>query len=183
MAFPAFLDTCVLFGQQVTDLLLHLALRGCFVPYWSHDVLDEMERNVSGKGRTTADAVHSRRVRMEAAFPEAMVSGYEALIGDMTNHPGDRHVLAACVRSSAHTLVTFNLKDFPAAALSPYDIEAKHPDAFVLDQLDLHPLWSRAAVEAMLRKNRLPPHDVGALAERLRAAGLPGSAQAIETWI
>ena len=157
MAFPAFLDTCVLFGQQVTDLLLHLALRGCFVPYWSHDVLDEMERNVSGKGRTTADAVHSRRARMEAAFPEAMVSGYEALIGDMTNHPGDRHVLAACVRSSAHTLFTFNLKDFPAETLAPLGITAQHPDEFIEHAFGINP----AAVIATVRDHRaslMHPH-------------------------
>ena len=35
----------------------------------------------------------------------------------MTNHPKDRHVLATAVRTGAQTIVTFNLKDFPEAAL------------------------------------------------------------------
>ena len=35
----------------------------------------------------------------------------------MTNHPKDRHVLAAALRTGAQTIVTFDLKDFPEAAL------------------------------------------------------------------
>jgi hypothetical protein len=35
---------------------------------------------------------------MNEAFPDSQVTGYEALIVQMTNHPKDRHVLAAAVR-------------------------------------------------------------------------------------
>jgi hypothetical protein len=35
----------------------------------------------------------------------------------MTNHPKDRHVVAAAVECGAHVIVTSNLKDFPPAAL------------------------------------------------------------------
>jgi predicted nucleic acid-binding protein len=34
------------------------------------------------------------------------VTGYESLIGSMTNHPKDRHVLAAAVAGRADVLVT-----------------------------------------------------------------------------
>ncbi|WP_454229034.1 PIN domain-containing protein [Propioniciclava flava] len=182
MAFLVFVDTCVLFGQTVNNLILSLAEHGCFAPRWSKEVLDALERNVGAQGRATAKAIHHRRVRMERAFPEAMIDGFDALVERMTNHPGDRHVLAACVVSQARTLVTFNLKDFPEEALQPYDIEAIDPDAFVLDQLDLHPLWSRLAVESMLRANEHPPQDFVALAHELRKADMPQSAAAIETW-
>lgn len=53
--------------------------------------------------------------------------------------PDDRHVVAAAIRAGAQTIVTFNLRDFPSGVLSRYDIEAKHPDDFVLDCLDLAP--------------------------------------------
>lgn len=74
---------------------------------------------------------------MRTAFPDARVTGYESLIPAMTNHPKDRHVLAAAARADAAVIVTANLKDFPAAALEPYQIDAVHPDDFLLDQLEL----------------------------------------------
>jgi len=43
------------------------------------------------------------------------------------------------VRGNVEVLVTFNLRDFPDSALKPFDIEAVHPDDFLLNQLDLYP--------------------------------------------
>jgi len=37
----------------------------------------------------------------------------------MTNHPKDRHVLAAAVGGGARKLVTANLQDFPDHTLTP----------------------------------------------------------------
>ena len=39
--------------------------------------------------------IDSMLADMQAAFPDATVSGFEPLVGDMANHPSDRHVLAA----------------------------------------------------------------------------------------
>ncbi|MGD0830917.1 MAG: hypothetical protein ABR907_08245 [Terracidiphilus sp.] len=57
----------------------------------------------------------------------------------MANHPKDRHVLAAAVRCGAQTIVTLNLKDFPEAALSPWDAVAQSPDEFLVHQYHLAP--------------------------------------------
>jgi hypothetical protein len=57
----------------------------------------------------------------------------------MDNHPKDRHVLAAAVKTRAQTIVTFNLKDFQKEALAPWDVQAQHPDAFLIDQYHLDP--------------------------------------------
>ncbi|HEY1133265.1 MAG TPA: hypothetical protein VGE77_01695 [Nocardioides sp.] len=43
MAFPAFLDTCVLFGQTLNDVLLRIADEDAFSPMWSAEVLGEIE--------------------------------------------------------------------------------------------------------------------------------------------
>jgi len=51
-------------------------------------------------------------------------------------HP---HVLAAGIRSSAEVIVTYNLKDFPAETLAKFDLEAQHPDDFLLSLFDLAP--------------------------------------------
>ena len=181
MAFPVFLDTCTLFGQALTDLLLSLAAQGCFEPYWSREVLDAMERNVVQRGRANADAIHRRRLQMEKAFPAALVEGFEPLIGSMMNDPGDRHVLAACVKSPAQTLVTFNVSDFAAASVVPFDIEVLDPDDFVLDLLDLHPIWSRQAIEAMLLRNQWPPQDFASLASALERIDMPKTAASLRS--
>lgn len=47
MGFPVFFDTCVLFGEVVNDVILSLAEELLFTPYWSGDVLDELERNLT----------------------------------------------------------------------------------------------------------------------------------------
>lgn len=35
--------------------------------------------------------------------------------------------------------MTYNLKDFPDEALTPYELQAIHPDSFIHDLIDLHP--------------------------------------------
>ena len=71
---------------------------------------------------------------MQGAFPESMVAEEQinALEAAMTNAPEDRHVLAAAVAASAEVIVTFNLNDFPTEACRPHEIEAMHPDEFLL---------------------------------------------------
>jgi len=77
--------------------------------------------------------------QLKTFFEEAWVEGYEPLIPAMTNDPKDRHILAAAVRTGAQTIVTFNLKDFPDAALAPWNVEAQSPDDFLVHQYHLNP--------------------------------------------
>lgn len=80
------------------------------------------------------------RTLMTAAIRDVMVFGWEELADGLSlPDPNDRHVLAAAVRCNAQCIVTFNLRDFPAATLSGFGVEAAHPDEFVLDLLDLAP--------------------------------------------
>ncbi len=58
-----------------------------------------------------------------------MVTGFEPLIGEMLNHPKDRHVAAAAVMANAELIVTMNLKDF---RILPGNIKAESPDEFLL---------------------------------------------------
>lgn len=141
MAFPAFLDACVLLPISLTDTLLRLAQANTYRPLWSDQVLDEVERNLPIASDTVTPQKARKRIdAMRGAFPDAMVTGYEALISAMTNDEKDRHVLAAAVKGGAEVVVTANLGDFPPASLMPYDITAVHPDDFLLDQLDLYPV-------------------------------------------
>ncbi len=90
-----------------------------------------------------------------------MVTGFEGLIAELDlPDVDDRHVLAAAIRAGAQVIVTANLDDFPAEKLTPYAIEAQHPDEFVLHQLDLAPglVCTVVAEQAMSLKN--PPRTV-----------------------
>lgn len=113
---------------------------------------------------------------MNLAVRDVLVTGHEPLVDGLTlPDPDDRHVLAAAIRAGAQVIVTFNLRDFPAAALEPYGVEAKHPDAFVLDTLDLAPAAVGAAVVDQARALRNPPTPLGDLLETLSGCGLPRS--------
>ena len=68
---------------------------------------------------------------MRRHFPHAWVEGYDHLIPAMTNHSGDRHVLAAAVEAQAEIVVTYNLRDFEPESLSPYNIKAMGPSSFL----------------------------------------------------
>jgi predicted nucleic acid-binding protein len=172
VAFPALLDTCVLYPVYLCDTLLRLAEADAYRPLWSADILAELGRNVVDAG-VPADRVGRRIASMKRSFPDAMVTGYEFLVDGMTNDPKDRHVLAAAVRGSAEVIVTFNRRDFPEPALKPYDITAIHPDEFLLDQLDLYPGLTVTVLEDQADAYRRHPTTVAELLPLLERTGLP----------
>jgi predicted nucleic acid-binding protein len=171
VAFPAYLDTCVLYPAYLCDTLLRLAEAAAFRPLWSPDVMEELARSLVKRG-IAADRVDRRISQMTNTFPDAMVTGYETLVQGMTNDPKDRHVLAAAVRANAEVLVTFNLGDFPAAALEPFDIAAVHPDDFLLDQLDLYPGLTLHVLQSQAASYRREPKSVLGLLVLLERSGL-----------
>ena len=170
--FPAFLDTCTLYGAYLCDSLLRLAEAGTYRPLWSADVLDELERALVVRGLEKKAVTH-RIGEMRRAFPDAEVRGYENLVGRMTCDPKDRHVLAAAVRSDAAVLVTFNTDDFPDTSTAAYDITVVHPDDFLLDQLDLYPGHTVAALRDQARSYSAPAMSIEDLLGRLASGRRP----------
>lgn len=172
MTFPAFLDTCVLYPAYLCDTFLRLAEAETYRPLWSADVLTELRRNLIEEG-LDADKVDYRIGQMRHAFPSAMVTGYESLVEAMTNHPKDRHVLAAAVRANAEVVVTFNTRDFSEEPLKPYDVSAIDPDEFLLDQLDLHPGRTVEVLHQQAASYRQEPTTVPGVLVRLEHSGVP----------
>jgi predicted nucleic acid-binding protein len=156
--FVALLDANVLYPVWLCDVLLSAAETEVFQVRWSERILEEAERNIK-LNRPDADAAAiSRRFRdMRASFEDAMVSGYEAIEAVMTNHPNDRHVLAAAVRGKADVIVTANLGDFPPEACEPYDIDVQHPDEFLCYQWELDEASMASAMERRLKDYSNPP--------------------------
>lgn len=138
--YQVVLDACVLVNAALRDTLLRLAEPPhLYLPRWSKDIILETVRTLETKlGATpvqTAHLVHE----LELYFGDAWVEDYDRPIPAMTNHLKDRHVLAAAVRTGAQTIVTFNLKDFPEPALTPWNVTAQSPDEFLVHQYHLDP--------------------------------------------
>ncbi len=173
MAFPAFLDTNVLYGAVLSDTLLRLAERGTFRPLWSADVLDELQRNLVRHAGLAPGAAQRRIDQMTAAFEDAMVTSYDGLTSRMTCHPKDRHVLAAAVAGQAGVLVTFNIKDFPPESLTPHGLSVATPDDFLLDQVELYPGLVGASLADQVRTSQRPRLSYAELLGRLQRSGVP----------
>lgn len=152
--FKVVLDANVLFPFSLRDTLLRAAGEGFFQLYWSKEILDETTRNLVGTGRMTNEQSQYLRECMEDAFPEAEVTGYEALIDAMPNHPKDRHVAAAAVKIGAQVIVTSNIKDFDEL---PDGIEAQSPDEFLSNLFDLDPDGIVELLQAQAGALRNPP--------------------------
>lgn len=140
----AVLGANVLYQAAVRDTLLTAAEAGLFEPFWSAEILAEVERNLVARFiRRQLPNPHERwhhlLAQLTAAFPVAAVAGHEPLIPTLTNHPGDRHVLAVAVQIGADRIVTHNLRDFPAAALQPHRVLATSPDDFLIELFDEAP--------------------------------------------
>ena len=139
MAFVAVYDASVLYPSTTRDLLIRIAQAGLVQAKWTDTILDEVFDNLTAN-RPDLDPARLQRTRtlMAAAIRDVLVAGYEPLIEAVTlPDPDDRHVLATAIRARAQLIVTNNLRDFPATALTRWDVQAVGPDDFVRAQIDL----------------------------------------------
>ncbi len=111
-----------------------LAQAGLVRAKWSETIHDEWLRNVfKDNPQISPDRLARTRKLMNEAVRDCVVAGYEDLIDSLAlPDPDDRHVLAAAIRAGAEVIVTCNLTDFPGEILACYDIEAMHPDDFLV---------------------------------------------------
>jgi predicted nucleic acid-binding protein len=166
----ALLDTCILLKSYLCDTLLSVAEEGAYRPLWSDHILAELRRNLIKAG-AKQEAVEHRLGQMAAYFPDARVTGYEKLTGSMTNHPKDRHVLAAAVAGRADFLVTENLKDFPPRATAHLEITVAGQDDFLSGLLELYPDEVVEALRRQASRYRREPRSVAALLTILAGPG------------
>jgi predicted nucleic acid-binding protein len=139
--FAAFYDANVLYPAELRNLLMHLAMTGLFRARWSVGVHEEwITALLRNRPDLSREKLERTRMLMDKHAPDALVTGYEDLIeGLQLPDPGDRHVLAAAIRGRADVIVTANVRDFPEEILTPFEIEAQHPDEFIAHLLDLGP--------------------------------------------
>jgi hypothetical protein len=161
-----------------------LGLSGRFRARWSAQIHDEWKRNLLLNRPDLSSAQLDRTSGlMDRAIPDGLVTGHETLIAGLTlPDAGDRHVLAAAIRCNASLIVTFNDRDFPAAALAPYGIEAQHPDLFIDNLFDLDPAAVVAAAQRQRAALKNPPLDVDHYLDVLLRQGLVQTVKALATY-
>jgi hypothetical protein len=184
----AVLDANVLYPMPLCDTLLSVAedflYPALYLPRWSGDILEETRRNLVADGRCTPAQALRRIQLMSEAFPEASVTDYEALNPSLSNHEGDRHVLAAAIRGGAQYIVTRNIRHFPAGSTEPYGIRAVTPDTFLLDVCgeSSEPSTLSAAIirqSQSLSRPQLTPRQV----LRSPSLDIPNTSRAVEEYL
>ncbi|CAA7612196.1 putative toxin-antitoxin system toxin component, PIN family [Magnetospirillum sp. SS-4] len=174
--FAVVLDACVLYPAPLRDLLMQLTLADLFRARWSDQIHEEWISNLSAnRPDLTRDRLETVRNLMNAHAWDSLVSGHEPLINLIHGcpDPDDRHVIAAAYHCRANAIVTFNLKDFPDAALAPYGLEAIHPDDFIRSQLDLDLARVLESVRTCRERLKNPPKAIHDYLDTLEAQTLP----------
>ncbi|WP_017607471.1 PIN domain-containing protein [Nocardiopsis xinjiangensis] len=183
MPFVVIYDANVLYPSTLRDLLIRVAQAGLVQARWTHRILDETFGNIKkNRPELPATALERTRELMICAVRDCLVTGYEPLIETLDlPDPDDRHVVAAAIRARAQVIVTENLTDFPSSVLSGWDIEAKSPDDFLLDQihLDRKVVWSCA--QQIADSWRKPPGTVSDVLASLQRNGLHGSVAELQS--
>lgn len=181
MTFVALYDANVLYPNTLRDLLIRIGQSALVQAKWTDMILGEMLRNLA-KNRpdideAKLDILHDR---MNRAIRDAVVTDFEELIPQLELPDlGDRHVLAAAIKCGAQVIVTNNIKHFPKTQLGRWGIEAKRPDDFVLDQIDLDAKVVYACVQQIVDSRRRSPETIDDVLRQLERNGLVEAAAAL----
>ena len=145
-------------------------------------IQDEWKRNLrTNRPDIAEDQLARTQTLMNKALPDAMVSGFEPLISGITlPDSNDCHVVAAAIRCKAEVIVTMNLKDFPRNLMAEFEIEALHPDEFIMDLFDLNQALVLKAVNAQRASFRQPAMGVTVYLDSLLRQGLPMTVSAVD---
>jgi predicted nucleic acid-binding protein len=159
-----------------------MALEDLYQPLWSDKVHEEWITALL-RNRPDLDRAKLLRTRalMEAHFEQAMVTGFESRIDELSlPDPDDRHVLAAAIHGEANIIITANLADFPPEALNPHGIRAMHPDSFIHFLIEFAPEAAFAAVRADRLSLKSPSKSITDYLADLKSFGLVQTAETLQ---
>src|SRR5262249_23869393 len=167
-------DANILYPAPMRDLFIRPAQAGLVRAKGTETIHDEWMRHVlKDHPHLSAERLPRTRALMNEAVRDSLVTGYEDLIATLSvPDPDDRHVPAAAIHAGADIIVTCNLTDFPAEALARFNIDAQHPDDFLVYLLDQAPGVVCAAVKRQRESLRNPPKTAEELLATLESHGL-----------
>lgn len=172
--FVVLLDANVLYPFRKRDVLLRFYEAGLFRARWTDKIIAEWTGSLLEKQPDLADSISAQQEKLEALFPDALVTGYEHL-GKGLSLPdaGDLHVLAAAIQCGAQHIVTENIQDFPQEVLEPFDIEAIEADEFLARTFDLYTAEAITVLRELREHYSKPPFTPSEFVLDLTAKGLP----------
>jgi len=152
----------VLYPAPLRDILVELAASGLFRAKWTDHIHDEWIRNLlENRSDITPEQLARTRSLMDSAVLDCLVQGYEVLIPALKlPDPND-------------AIITSNLKDFPTAVLEPFNIEAQHPDDFLMHQFGLDQASVLIAASHCRQRLKKPPCTADQYLNILEAQPLP----------
>jgi len=159
--YTALLDANVLYSVAICDALMEVAATGVYAAKWSKEIDHEWIRNLAKNKNRPEEDFYRRRDLMHDICPDWEVLKKTWKIIEPCIElpdPKDCHVLAAAIAGHADSIVTQNLKDFPAAIVGPLGISVLHPDEFLLQQLELEPLVVLPAFKVMRARLKNPTY-------------------------
>ncbi len=182
--FTVVYDACVLYPAPLHDLLMRLALTDLYRARWTDMIHDEWTRNLlAQRPELKAEDLARTRSLMNAHVRDSLVTGFKHLIPSIELPDlDDRHVVAAAIHGGASLIVTYNLKDFPAAQLARYHRAAQHPDDFIADLLDLHAARVCEAAAGQRRSLKNPPKSVDEYLDTLLKQKLTQTVAQLREW-
>jgi hypothetical protein len=137
----AIYDVCVLHSAFLRSFLVYLAIQGerlgAFRAKWTGRIHQEWIGSVLRvRPEISRARLNETRRLMDAHVRGCRVKGYQRWEARLALPDlGDRHVLAAALACAANVIVTFNVRDFPEAALRPFGVNVAHPDSFTMGLL------------------------------------------------
>lgn len=168
------IDANLLYPFHLRNLLVQFGVDAVIAPRWTGRIHAEWIGTLVAAGRAPRERLLLTLDLMNSALPEADVPGWEACMGGLAlPDPDDHHVLAAALAAGAGTILTMNLRDFPALALAPHGVAAAHPDDFLCGLHDADPELLRASTEAAQANLSRSTPSLGAYLDVLDRQGLP----------
>lgn len=167
-------DANLLYPFHLRNLLVQFGVDAVIAPRWTARIHAEWIGNLVTAGRVSEERLLLTLDLMNSALPAAEVHGWETRMEGLTlPDADDRHVLAAALASGAGTILTMNLRDFPASALAPHGVAAVHPDDFLCGLHNADPDLLQASTEAAQANLSRSAPSVAAYLDVLNHQGLP----------
>lgn len=167
-------DTNVCYPMSLFDLLLRLDEASLHEIMWTEDLLVELadtwvEHDVRTRGAAERVCDHIRRAFEGQDVPR---SDYEQLIASMPGDDPDDHLHAAAAAAKAPaTILTQNVRDFPAEALAAFGVSVRQPDDYLNELFDSHPDEIAPIVGQMAADRHRPPMSPDEVLDALARAG------------
>jgi PIN domain len=169
-------DTNVCYPLSSLDLILRCDEASLLTVLWTEDLLAELSRKWVEKNVRSEAACERicQQIRDTFVGQDIPRTEYEPLIASMPGKDPDDHVhAAAAVARSPVTILTHNVRDFPAAPLAQRGVTVISPDTFFVTLADTTAASLVDVIVGMAASRRNPPMTAIDVLDALGRAGLP----------